>query len=304
MRGAGWLAGTGVGLLFVASGSGCVSLEEHNRAKAANRNLSAEKETLNTELFDERNVNDNLRTKITSLERELNMQNELLSNLRGETELLEDARKRALSYLEDMQKRQTLTSLSVPKLPGPLDTALKQFAEAHPSEVVYDAAHGTVKWKADLLFPLGSDDVKSTSLDGLRSFAEVLKSAAAADFEAVVVGHTDTRPIQRADTKQKHPTNWHLSTHRAIAVGNVLQRNGYPSDRVGAMGCGEYRPVADNSSEAGQSQNRRVEIYLVPHGSIVAHGETVAMPRATKPPGAKGEKENTGADEKAEKKQP
>jgi hypothetical protein len=42
------------------------------------------------------------------------------------------------------------------------------------------------------------------------------------------------------------------------------------------MGCGEFRPVAENASEAGQSNNRRVEIYLVPRGSIVSHKITTA----------------------------
>ena len=37
---------------------------------------------------------------------------------------------------------------------------------------------------------------------------------------------------------------------------------------VAVVGCGEYRPVADNAIEAGKSQNRRVEIYLVPVGTF------------------------------------
>jgi chemotaxis protein MotB len=140
-----------------------------------------------------------------------------------------------------------------------------------------------VKWKGDLLFPLGSADVKPASLDALRSFAEVLKSPAAVDFESVIVGHTDNRPVQRPETRQKHPTNWHLSSHRAIAVGDVLQKYGYQADRIGVMGCSEFRPVAENSSESGQSNNRRVEIYLVPRGSIVSHKMASAPPARPAP---------------------
>ena len=105
-------------------------------------------------------------------------------------------------------------------------------------------------------------------------------------FEVVVVGHTDDRPVTRSETKAKHPTNWHLSAHRAIAVANILWKNGYQSSRVGVMGCGEYRPAADNSTEAGRGQNRRVEIYLIPTGSVVrgaygwrAPGEKLAFSR-------------------------
>jgi len=263
------------GLLVAMCGvwlSGCISLSEYKRVQAANRTLQAEKESLHQELFDERSVTDNLRTKISSLEHEGLTSAELLANLRSENDLLDEVRRNAQGTLEDMQKRQTLASLGVPLLPGPLDTELKRFADAYPSEVTYDAAHGTVKWTGDLLFPLGSAEVKPGSLDALRSFTEVLRSPAATEFEAVIVGHTDNKPVQRPETRQKHPTNWHLSTHRAIAVGDVLQKYGYQANRIGAMGCGEFRPVADNTTEAGQSANRRVEIYLVPRGSIVSSG--------------------------------
>jgi chemotaxis protein MotB len=272
------MLGLGLGAAAFAS-TGCVSLDKHLRLQAANRTLTAEKESVSQELFDERHMNDSLRTKVDALEGELGAKNELIANLRGENDLLDELRRDAKSTLEGMADRKW-GDIVIPKLPAPLDSALKRFAEEHPSEVVYDAAHGTVKWKGDLLFPLGSDEVRGSSMESLRGFAEVLKSAAAADFEAVIVGHTDNRPIQRPETRTKHPTNWHLSTHRAIAVGNVLQKYGYQADRIGCMGCSEYRAVADNGSEAGQSANRRVEIYLVPAGSIVPPAQRMAPVKA------------------------
>ena len=277
MRGGGWMVGL-VGGVWVTTLGGCVSLDDHLRLKAANRTVTAEKESVSQELFDERHVNDILRTKVDSLEGELASKGELLSNLRGENDLLNELRLNAKGALEDMAGRQKFGDITMPILPAPLDSALKRFAEEHPSEVMYDPARGTVKWKGDLLFPLGSDVVKDTSLESLRGFADVLKSAAASDFEVIIVGHTDNRPIQRPGTKEKHPTNWHLSSHRSIAVGAVLQKNGYRPERIGVMGCSEYRPVADNSSENGQSQNRRVEIYLVPTGSIVQVTASSAAP--------------------------
>jgi len=48
-----------------------------------------------------------------------------------------------------------------------------------------------------------------------------------------------------------------------------LTKYGYDVRRIGVMGYGEFRPVADNGSETGASQNRRVEIYLIPRGAIV-----------------------------------
>lgn len=258
------------GCVLLVVVSGCVSLNEHRRSEAARRNLVAERETVATDLFDARTLNDSMRTRISSLEREMDTKGELVVRLRRENEVLDDMRKTARSALEDMAEKQVLGNITIgARLPAPLDSALKRFTNEHPTAVTYDARRGTVKWQADLLFPIGSDVVKQSSMEALRSFTEVIKSSAAADFEVIVVGHTDNRPIVRSATRTKHPTNWHLSSHRAISVAFVLQKNGYPSDRVGVMGYGEYHPVADNTTEAGSGQNRRVEIYLLPRGAIV-----------------------------------
>ena len=52
-------------------------------------------------------------------------------------------------------------------------------------------------------------------------------------------------------------------------MSSVLRQNGYRPERIGVMGYGEHRPIADNATDPGAAQNRRVEIYLVPTGSII-----------------------------------
>ena len=271
MRCGGWMTSLVVGISMMIASGGCVSLDQHRRVKAQNRNLALEKEQLDQELFDQRSMNDVLRNRVASLERELGGKDELVANLRGENQLLEDMRKLMQDELESLAGKANLSPIHItgPRLPEPLDSALKQFADEHPTAVAYDPARGTVKWKSDLLFALGSDVVKQSSMEALRGFGEIIKSPAAADFEVIVVGHTDNRPIARPATKQKHPTNWHLSAHRAIAVSSVLRQDGYRPERIGVMGYGEHRPIADNATDSGAAQNRRVEIYLVPTGSIV-----------------------------------
>lgn len=250
--------------------SGCASLDDYRRLQAINRNMEAEKTRLSQELFDCRSGADAMRARTDSFDRELAAKDELIGNLRAENELLDNMRKTAQAALEKLDGKFGDIVMAAPKLPEQLDSALKRFADAHPNAVVYDPTHGTVKWKSDLLFALGSDVVRESSMGTLKHFTEVLNSPAAADFEVIIVGHTDTTPIKRAETKAKHPTNWHLSAHRAIAVSSELQKNGYSPKRIGVMGYGEYRPVADNATEEGKSQNRRVEIYLVPTGTIVS----------------------------------
>ncbi len=269
MRCGTWVMGTVLGCWVVVSAGGCVSLDSYNKLHAQNRTLKARKAAVEQELFDVRNSTESIRTRLAAMEREVGTKDALVDNLRGENELLDEMRQMALKELDGMAGKMGDITISGPKLPKDLDDALTQFANQYPSEVEYDPARGSVKWKADLVFALGSDVVKQSSKAGLRSFSDVIKSDAANGFEVIVAGHTDSQPIVRPSTKQKHPTNWHLSSHRAISVASELLKNGYDSKRMAVMGCGEFRPIADNKTQGGRSQNRRVEIYLVPKGAIV-----------------------------------
>lgn len=265
--------GKGYGLLAACallSAAGCASMSDQRVLQAANRVLHAEKQALTQDLFDATSANENLRTRLEGNERELRTKGDLVTNLQRENELLDDMRKTAIAELEAVAKGQMLTNIEIsgPRLPQQLHDFLRQFASDHPTSVVYDAARGNVKWKSDLLFALGSDTVRETSKEPLRLFTEILKSPAADGFEAIVVGHTDDTPIVRASTKAKHPTNWHLSAHRAIAVAQIIKKNGFDPGRIGVMGFGEFRPIAEGGTPAGDSQNRRVEIYILPKGTV------------------------------------
>ncbi|HEY3245201.1 MAG TPA: OmpA family protein [Phycisphaerae bacterium] len=259
------------GLLALTLAGGCVSLAEYDQVKLANRTLQAEKEQLATDLTDTRSVAESLRGRVNSLEGEVSTKDQLAASLQQEVDRMHEAFRKAQGALENAAANPLPSGPVVleTKLPPALDSALKQFAEQYPSAVSYDPKRGTVKWKSDLLFALGSDVVREDAMEALKSFTDIIKSTAAAEFEVVVVGHTDDRPIKRETTAAAHPTNWHLSVHRSIAVCNVLQRDGYDSKRIGVMGYGEYRPVQANSSEEARAKNRRVEIYLIPRGALV-----------------------------------
>jgi chemotaxis protein MotB len=264
MRGDRLLAGGVLCAMAVMLAGGCVSFDKYNRLKMANRRVTGEKEQLTMELYDARSVTTTLRERIDSLEGEVATKDELLANLRHENDLLEQISQTTQAALEDMANKQQFADIAIvgPKLPEALDSALKQFAEQHPGIVTYDPRNGTVKWKSDLVFALGSDVVKDSTKASLAEFASLLKTPAATDFEIIVVGHTCTTRM-KPETKAKHYSNWHLSAHRAIAVANVLFTNGYAERRVGVMGCGEFRPVADNGSEAGRRRDDGLAYALV-----------------------------------------
>ncbi|PTM41362.1 peptidoglycan -binding protein [Bosea sp. 124] len=73
-----------------------------------------------------------------------------------------------------------------------------------------------------------------------------------------VDGHTDNRPIR----SPQFPSNWHLSSARAIAVVEYLITKGLPSDRIAATGFGEYQPLDVANNDDAWRRNRRIEFKI------------------------------------------
>ena len=151
-------------------------------------------------------------------------------------------------------------------LPIELSNALSEWANQSGSDMItYDEKKGVVRFKSDLLFDSGKDTVTPDAKKQLIMLSTILNSDAAQAFDVLVVGHTDDQPIRYSAAQ--HPTNWHLSVHRSIAVENILA-GAVKESRMAVMGMGEFRPVASNEPGKGNVQNRRVEIYIVPAGQI------------------------------------
>jgi chemotaxis protein MotB len=149
-------------------------------------------------------------------------------------------------------------------LPVELSTMLEEFAEKE-AMVTYDVNTGIVKFKSDLLFKSGSDVVLPPAEAAIKSLCAILNSKEAAEFDVIIAGHTDDQPIRFA--KPNHPTNWHLSVHRAISVLNIMSASNVTQRRMSVRGFGELRPFVPNEpGNKGNPQNRRVEIYIVPKG--------------------------------------
>jgi chemotaxis protein MotB len=254
--------------------NGCASMDELNQVKMDNRNLQAEKAQLEQDLFDARTVTGTLRSRADSLDAQLSTKDEVIHNLQRENDGLEDKFGKALAISEGIADRGIAPVALGAQLPQELDTALQGFARTNPSLVTYDSANGTVKWTSDLLFALGSDVVRDSATSSLSQFTEIMQSPAARGFDVFVVGHTDNVPISKPATRQKHPTNWHLSVHRAIAVSNLLQKEGLDASRLSVVGFGDQRPLVANDSPENRSRNRRVEMYIVPHGAFSVGAET------------------------------
>jgi chemotaxis protein MotB len=112
-----------------------------------------------------------------------------------------------------------------------------------------------------VLFDSGEADLKPYGESVLLKVAAVL--AQHPNLKIHVIGHTDNVPI-RAGTRSRFPSNWELSTARATAAVRFLtEKAGVDPRLLGAVGYGEFRPVADNSTAEGRARNRRIAITIL-----------------------------------------
>jgi len=228
-------------------------------------------------------ANENQQKRISSLSAERDALKLKLANLQSELDRIRAlgnidtdtlAQKVALYEQTIKEKDALIEQLRQKLLTGgtaltpELNNLLEEFARANPGMVTYDKDKGIVKFSSDLLFNKGSDEVTSSAANTVKTLCGILNSPEALDFDIVVAGHTDDMPIQRAETLAKHPSNWHLSVHRAISVEKIMEGNSVDPKRLSVRGFGEFRPVVPNLPEkGGAEQNRRVEIYIVPKGA-------------------------------------
>jgi len=163
-------------------------------------------------------------------------------------------------------------TLPVPSLAQPDATEKAKLAEEHIREVVraqiaqHRMSDGIISVHASPdglvvslreagFFASGSAEVRSESLELLNSIATALPNQ-----PMRVEGHTDNVPIHTA----QFATNWELSTARAATITRLLLGEHVVDPKlISAAGYAEFRPVADNATEQGRAENRRVDIVLL-----------------------------------------
>lgn len=136
-----------------------------------------------------------------------------------------------------------------------------------------------------VLFDSGEATLKVDGQTVLQQVANVL--AAHPQLRIHVIGHTDNVPI-RATAWSRFPSNWELSVGRALAAVRFLtEKAGVDPRRVGAVGYGEFRPIADNSTPEGRAKNRRIAITVLSDelvgADVVPTVKTNALPDAGLP---------------------
>jgi chemotaxis protein MotB len=113
-----------------------------------------------------------------------------------------------------------------------------------------------------VMFDSGEAVLKPDGAAVMQKIADLL--AAHPELSIHVVGHTDNVPI-RQTAQSRFASNWELSAARALAAVHFLtEKAGVDPRRVGAVGYGEFRPIADNATAEGRAKNRRIAITVLP----------------------------------------
>ncbi len=165
--------------------------------------------------------------------------------------MTEQKRKEEKLSVEIKEERRRLK-----KVEEQFNTLLEPYIDQDLIEVKRDDFWLELVMKSGMLFRSGEAELSKSALPLLNKIKDVLKRT---HNILHVEGHTDNIPIDTVE----FPSNWDLSSARAASVVKQLAKDGISPTRMAAVGYGEFHPIADNSTEQGRYQNRRVVLVLI-----------------------------------------
>mgnify|MGYP000032358039 CR=1 FL=1 len=171
-------------------------------------------------------------------------------------ELLEG--EQSLSNISNAQVGSNLTSLE-----DELHISLYEFIESGMAELQIDGDWLEIELNSGLLFPSGSTSVTKSATQVLSAIYDVIGDIT--NFVRVR-GYTDNQVIRT----EIFSSNWELSVFRATAILRTLENLGINPGRMAIEGYGQYHPTADNSTEQGRAQNRKVVVAISKYGVEVS----------------------------------
>lgn len=182
------------------------------------------------------------------------------------------------SLIESLQKEKEASTQAQKRLEDQMRSELQS------KEITISELQGklTVNILDRIMFDSGEAVLKPEGEKILQQIANVLKSYP--NRQIHVIGHTDNVPI-KAGARNRFPSNWELSTARAnAAVRFLCEKCEIDPRRLGAVGYGEFHPIADNSTPEGRAKNRRIALVVLSDelvGSDAVPNITTNSPSAT-----------------------
>ena len=215
---------------------------------------------------------DAAKQQVAQLQQQVTSDDAQVAQLKGalgmaQAQAITDDQKQAL----DDAKRALQEAQDRGKLLDDLQAKFKRMIDAGHLKVTTRHGRIVLQLHNDILFATGEAELKPDGKQAVCEVAATLRGVSLKRFQ--VAGHTDSEPIT-TETKKTYPTNWELSSARAIAVVKLLVTGGVEPGVLSAAGYGPYDPVATNATPDGQSKNRRIEITLVPNVAPLVVSDT------------------------------
>ncbi len=241
-------------LLVTLAATGCgIPEEQHNKVLAKNKKLQRElaelkrlsekqQGQLSSLEADLKKVKDNFESRLAAKKAELARERAELARAKLAAEELARIKKElaAQKALQDQLKKQFQAMISAGKL-----------------QLVNVNGRLVIKMASKILFKSGRANVTRKGRKNIAQIAGILKKI---DRHFQVAGHTDNVPMK----SRKYQDNWALSGHRATVFVRMLQKYGVPGNRLSAAGFSQFQPIATNTTKVGKTNNRRIEITLLP----------------------------------------
>lgn len=232
---------------------------------------SAERDKLRAQL-------DDATALIAQLKQRLEKLGQNVDKLTGERGQLSQGLAEAKLRLDELRRQQAATEARA-KTFRDLLAKLRAMIDAGQLKVTIRKGRMIIALPNDVLFDSGKTKIKPDGRTALAQVAHVLATIMDRDF--LVAGHTDDVPIHT----ERFPSNWELSTQRAVEVVEFLLANGMQPQTLAAAGYGEFDPVMPNDTPEHRASNRRIEIVLQPNlAELPGLSETMgAAPAIPKP---------------------
>ncbi len=248
-------------VLLVAAGmlGACGYSEEQMQAKITRIN------ELEQQLRDSQHHGEELQTRIAALEAQNSELGDRLRGLGEQVEGLESERGDLQSSLQETQRALEELRAREAQQQARLATFRQMLArfqsmiDSGRLRVRIVRNRMLIELSDNILFDSGDDELKDEGREALSQIAQVLQTIPDRQFQ--VAGHTDNIPIR----SRRFPSNWELSSARAVNVARYLIEQGMSADRISAAGYADTQPVASNATPEGRAQNRRIEIVLMPN---------------------------------------
>jgi len=242
-------------LLISTTTVSCVKQSTYDKALDENKRLQGELADAQKKQADtEKTLGD----KIKELDSQLGNLDETTKNKEAELGKVQGEKAETEKELAELRRQKEAAEKRIAAYKA-LQDKFRALVDTGKLQVVFRNGQMTIKLPSGILFPSGSADLSKGGQGALADVVKILLEFK--DRRFMVAGHTDDQPIKT----REFPNNWYLSTARANSVVQFMIKQGFPSKALGAAGYGEFDPVADNKTEPGREQNRRIEIILVPN---------------------------------------